>query len=48
MQFFPWAQYKKKYYRMAYASHNDLCTAKGVQQILIQAEICFYNSLHTK
>jgi len=48
MQFFPRAEYKKKYYRMAYVSGNVLCTAKRVQQILIQAEICIYNSSHSK
>lgn len=48
MRFFPQAEYKKKYHGMAYVRCNVLCTAKGIQQILMQAEICFYKPLQSK
>lgn len=48
MQFFPQAEYKKKYHGMAYVRCNILCIAKGIQQILMQAEICFYKALQSK
>lgn len=48
MQFFLQVEYKNKYHGIAYVRCNVLCTAKGTQQILMQAEICFYKPLQSK